>query len=111
MRGRGRTGCRGTPCGRGHKQAKICPHRSSPRDTAQEQPFDVLIHYRFHPRAGERVGVVRRLQFRGSTHFVIDQPDGTRGLLPAWMADPGRQSLRQWMRHDSHWQHCARCAV
>jgi len=31
---------------------------------------------------------VRRLQHGGSTHFVVDQPDGTRGLLPAWMAEP-----------------------
>ena len=29
--------------------------------------------------------MVRRLQHGGSVHFVIDQPDGTRGLLPAWM--------------------------
>lgn len=66
----------------------ICPHQSSPRDTAQEQPFDVVIHYRHHPRAGERVSVVRRVLHGGSTHFVLDQPDGTRGLLPAWMAEP-----------------------
>lgn len=32
--------------------------------------------------------MVRRLQHGGSVHFVIDQPDGTRGLLPAWMTDP-----------------------
>jgi len=57
------------------------------RDTAQEQPFDVPIHYRHHPRAGEPVGVVRRLQFGGRTHFVIKSSDGTRGLLPAWMAE------------------------
>ena len=32
--------------------------------------------------------MVRRLQHGGSVHFVIDQPDGTRGLLPAWMTEP-----------------------
>jgi hypothetical protein len=32
--------------------------------------------------------VVRCLQHGGSGHFVIDQPDGTRGLLPAWMTEP-----------------------
>ena len=62
--------------------------RSSPRDTAQEQAIDVLIQYPHHPRAGERVVVVRCLQHGGSGHFVIDQPDGTRGLLPAWMTEP-----------------------
>jgi len=71
----------------------MSPARSSPRDTAQEQGFDVLIHYPHHPRAGERVVVVRRLQHGGSMHFAIDQPDGTRGLLPAWMTEPWAQQL------------------
>ena len=43
----------------------------------------MLIHYPLHPRAGERVVVVRRLQHAGSGHFVIEQPDGTRASLPA----------------------------
>jgi hypothetical protein len=34
------------------------------------------------------VAVVRRLQHGGSSHFVIQQPDGTRTLLPAWMTEP-----------------------
>ena len=71
----------------------MSPARSSPRDTAQKQGFDVLIHYPHHPRAGERVVVVRRLQHGGSMHFAIDQPDGTRGLLPAWMTEPWAQQL------------------
>jgi len=32
--------------------------------------------------------VVRRLRHGGSVHFVIEQPDGTRALLPAWMTEP-----------------------
>jgi hypothetical protein len=28
------------------------------------------------------------LQHGGSSHFVIEQPDGTRTLLPAWMTEP-----------------------
>jgi hypothetical protein len=32
--------------------------------------------------------VVRCLQHGGSAHFVIGHPDGTRGLLPAWMTEP-----------------------
>jgi hypothetical protein len=34
------------------------------------------------------VAVVRRLQHGGSSHFVIEQSDGTRALLPAWMTEP-----------------------
>jgi len=27
------------------------------------------------------------LRHGGSVHFVIEQPDGTRALLPAWMTE------------------------
>jgi hypothetical protein len=84
---REQTDCRDSPCDPGPKQANFCRGRSSPRDTAQEQPFDVLIHYRHHPCAEQPVGVVRRPQFGGRTHFVIKYADGTRWLLPAWMAE------------------------
>src|SRR5436305_4102008 len=66
----------------------MSPSRSRRRHTAQEQPFDVLIQYPLHPRAGERVVVVRRLHHGGSIHFVVEQPDSTRALLPAWMTEP-----------------------
>jgi hypothetical protein len=46
-----------------------------------------VIRYPFHPRAGERVAVVRRLQHGDEAHFVIDQRDGSRTLLPAWMTE------------------------
>jgi hypothetical protein len=36
---------------------------------------------------------VRCLQHGGSAHFVIDQPDGTRGLLPVWMTEPSAAQL------------------
>src|ERR1700757_3349171 len=60
-----------------------CRSPSSPRrrHTAREQPFDVLIQYPQHPRAGERVVVVRRLHHGGNVHFVIEQPAGTRRLF------------------------------
>jgi hypothetical protein len=29
--------------------------------------------------------VIRTVQHAGMLHFVIDSPDGTRGLLPEWM--------------------------
>jgi hypothetical protein len=37
--------------------------------------------------------VVRRVEHGGGVHFVVDQPDGTRGLLPAWMAEPWAAQL------------------
>src|SRR5205823_5228883 len=75
-------------------RARSTPSSNSlilPFETATYCPrtaFDVLIQYPQHPRAGERVVVVRRLYHGGSVHFVIEQPDGTRALLPAWMTDP-----------------------
>ena len=59
------------------------------RDTALDQQFDVQIQYPHHPRAGQRVAVVRSVQHGGQRHFTVDFPDGTRGLLPAWMTEPG----------------------
>ena len=37
--------------------------------------------------------MVRRLHHGGSVHFVIEQPDGTRSLLPAWMTEPWAAQL------------------
>jgi len=37
--------------------------------------------------------VVRRLHHGGSVHLVIEQPDGTRALLPAWMTEPWAAQL------------------
>ena len=68
----------------------------APFETATYYPrtaLDVLIQYPHHPRAGERVAVVRRLQHGGRSHFVIEQPDGTRALLPAWMTEPWAAQL------------------
>ena len=69
------------------------PYRSDPRHTAQKQRFDVLVHYPYHPYAGERVFVVRTVQHAGTVHFVIDLPDGARGLLPKWMTEPSAANL------------------
>jgi hypothetical protein len=69
------------------------PYRSDPRHTAQKQRFDVLVHYPYHPYAGERVFVVRTVQHAGTVHFVIDLADGTRGLLPEWMTEPSAANL------------------
>src|ERR1700733_5252777 len=69
------------------------PYRSIPRHTAQKQQFDVLIHYPYHPYAGERVFVVRTVQHAGTVHFVIDLADGTRGLLPGWMTEKSAANL------------------
>ncbi|MEA2728779.1 MAG: hypothetical protein QOF70_3254, partial [Acetobacteraceae bacterium] len=84
---RARRSHRGTPCGPARRPTRICPRRSIPRHTTQKQSFDVLIYYPHHPQAGERVIVVREVHHAGSRHFVIESPDGTRGLLPEWMTE------------------------
>src|SRR5262249_31057575 len=52
--------------------------------------FEVLVTYPFHPRSGELVIVVGSKRHAGAEHFVIQQPDRTLALLPAWMTEPGR---------------------
>jgi hypothetical protein len=91
--GRTRTGSRDRPCAPVRTPATICRYLSIPRHTAQKQPFDVQIHYPHHPQAGERVLVVREVHHAGRQHFVIDSPDGTRGLLPEWMTELSSANL------------------
>jgi hypothetical protein len=75
------------PCVPRRKRASFCRRRTGPRHTAQEQPFEVVIQYPHHPRASERVLVLRRVIHGARVHFVIEQPDGCRVLLPAWMTE------------------------
>src|ERR1700730_6769298 len=58
------------------------------RHTANEQPTEVRITYRFHPRFGETVLIRRRLERGGIAYFVVHQPDGSLACLPAWMMQP-----------------------
>src|SRR6266705_6440913 len=60
---------------------------TGPRHTTQEHPFEVVIHYPHHPRAGECVVALRRLIHGNRPHFVIEQPDGCCVLLPACMTE------------------------
>jgi hypothetical protein len=85
--GRARTGSHDRLYIRAHRLTTTSRFLPIPRHTAQKQQFDVLIHYPHHPRVGERVVVVRTVHHAGVLHFVIDLADGTRGLLPEWMAD------------------------
>ena len=48
------------------------------------------VHYRFHPRAGEEVEVVRRHERK---YLVVRQPDGTLAYLPEWMTSPRAASF------------------
>jgi len=81
------------PCVRARRRASSCRCRSSPRHTAQEHPFEVVIHYPHHPRAGNCVLALRRLVHGSRLHFVIEQPDGCRVLLPAWMTESSAAAL------------------
>src|SRR6202049_2535914 len=58
---------------------------SDTRHTAREQPVEVRITYRFHPRRGETVLITRRLNRSGVEFVVIRQPDSSLACLPAWM--------------------------
>ena len=61
--------------------------------TARYHGSDATIHYRFHPRSGERVAIVRRERLAGRSVLVIRQPDGTRAQVPTWMCEPAAAAL------------------
>ena len=69
------------------------PTRSNKQHSAQPHLFDVTVHYRFHPRHGERLGVIRQHGFRGERAFVVEQRDGTLTHLPTWMAEESAARL------------------
>jgi hypothetical protein len=58
---------------------------SKQRHTAHEQPVEARIYYRFHPRCGETVLIIRRLNHRGVELVVIPQPDNSLACIPAWI--------------------------
>lgn len=66
---------------------------TGPRHTTQEHPFEVVIHYPHHPRAGECVVAFRRVIHGGRLHYAIEQTNGCRVLLPAWMTESGAAAL------------------
>jgi hypothetical protein len=51
-------------------------------------PADARVSYRFHPRFGEVVQIMRRLETGGVEFVVVLQPDGSFASLPAWMTEP-----------------------
>jgi hypothetical protein len=63
-------------------------HFSEQRHTANEQPAEARITYRYHPRFGEVVQIRRRLETGGLEFVVVLQPDGSFASLPAWMTEP-----------------------
>ena len=69
------------------------PFAAGLRHTAQEHLFEVVVQYPHHPRAGERVMVLRRVLHGARVHFVIEQPDGCRVLLPAWMTETSAAAM------------------
>jgi hypothetical protein len=53
----------------------------------------VTVHYRFHPRHGEQMLVIRQHSYRGEAAYIVEQRDGTLTHLPIWMADPESAKL------------------
>src|SRR3984893_314260 len=89
------TGARAAPEERPRacRQSNACHPATSTRHTTQEHPFEVVIHYPHHPRAGECVVAFRRVVHGGLIHFVIEQTNGCRVLVPAWMTESGAAAL------------------
>ena len=84
---------RGRPFAQARRRATTCRRRTGLRHTAQEHLFEVVVQYPHHPRAGERVMVLRRVLHGARVHFVIEQPDGCRVLLPAWMTETSAAAM------------------
>src|SRR5207249_12337991 len=64
--------------------------------THQTQHTEVVIRYRFHPRAGERFWIARRYVMHDELCFVLHPAQGTcTGVeplaVPAWMLDAAAQ--------------------
>ena len=62
-----------------------CPYRPNQGHTAQYHDVDGRIFYRYHPRHGQNVEILKRQRFAGSEVFVVRQPDGTLTHVPCWM--------------------------
>jgi len=71
----------------------MSPHRTNRRYTAQKQPIEIIIRYPHHPRAGERIPVLRRTTYADGVHFVVERPDGFRSAIPGWMTEPWAATL------------------
>jgi hypothetical protein len=61
------------------------PFRPNQGHTAQYHDADGRIFYRYHPRHGQSVEILKRQRFAGSEVFVVRQPDGTLTHVPCWM--------------------------
>ena len=55
--------------------------------TRQHLSSEVVVWYRFHPFAGERLAVVRVHQVHDEPCYVVRRLDGTTVSIPAWMTE------------------------
>ena len=60
-------------------------YRSNQGHTAQYHDADGRIFYRYHPRHGQSVEILKRQRFAGTEVFIVRQPDGTLTHVPCWM--------------------------
>ena len=69
-------------------EAPIASSPSSPNQshTAREQA-SVTVHYRWHPRCGQRLSVRWVQQHGGVTHYHCISQEGAPVPVPAWMTD------------------------
>src|SRR4051812_31049063 len=74
-------------CWRWMRRTRACARVQSPGHSAHLGQ-DVVVHYRWHPLYGRRVGL-RRSEQRSSGRFVqIEAEPGVVTVVAAWMLDP-----------------------
>ena len=56
--------------------------------TAHHQPQAVVIHYPFHPLAGQTVTAYWSQSLQGVEHYRVMTPAMTETLVPTWMCHP-----------------------
>lgn len=67
---------------------KYCRDHTSSGHTAHYYPCEITVHYRFHPRHGQKLTVDKRQEYRGEAVYFIRLPEGPLAHLPVWMTEP-----------------------
>jgi hypothetical protein len=65
-------------------------HSSKQQHTAHEHPAEILVWYRFHPRCGEHLTVIRlhRWNAEAEAGYIARDSSGILTYVPTWMCEP-----------------------
>jgi hypothetical protein len=63
---------------------------SKQQHTTHEHHAEILVHYRFHPRCGERLTVIRlhRWNAEAEAGYIARDSSGILTYVPTWMCEP-----------------------